>query len=52
MATQLEQAHSLSGLDQPLSGKSMQEDPGDKERFYRYFQNEVTGNTASLLKDG
>jgi hypothetical protein len=42
MATQLEQPQVLTAFTRPLNKPHMQES-GLKERFYRYFQEEVTG---------
>jgi hypothetical protein len=42
MATQLEHAPVVTDASQPLAQTPVQE-LGMKERFYRYFQEEVTG---------
>ena len=42
MATQLDRAPVVTDVSQPLTQTPVQE-LGMKERFYRYFQEEVTG---------
>jgi hypothetical protein len=41
MAAQIDKTQTI-GLREPYGDASMQQ-PGTKERFYRYFQEEVTG---------
>jgi hypothetical protein len=47
MATQLENAPVMPDVSPPLIQPPVQE-LGMKERFYRYFQEEVTGTANSL----
>jgi hypothetical protein len=46
MATQLDHAPVVTDVSQPLPQPPVQE-LGMKERFYRYFQEEVTGTANS-----
>lgn len=49
MATQLEESHVLTALSEPMSEPPILpvQEVGMKERFYRYFQEEVTGASSS-----
>jgi len=47
MATKLDHAPVVTDASQPLTQSPVQE-LGLKERFYRYFQEEVTGTTKAL----